>query len=91
MTMVKLFNGCDNKTTNNEAFQTDNVYVSTGTHTFANHLECACANNFTIAFEQNKAYGNQVKHHLKYMFINTSAKGKDDIYPITVSEIAAAQ
>ena len=36
LSLVKLFNGYVSKTKNNKAFQTDNVYVPTGTHTFAN-------------------------------------------------------
>ena len=40
---------------------------------------------------QNKTYDNQVKHRLKYLFANTSAKDEGEIYPVTVSEVAAAQ
>ena len=66
----------------------------------ANQLESACANYSTIAFmpredcdrnTQNEAYDNQVKHHLKYLFAYASTKDKDEIYPVTVSEITAAQ
>ena len=100
MSLVKLFNGHVKMTTNIEAFRTNNIYVPTGTHTFAHQLESARANYSTITFipredfernAQNKPYGNQVKHHLRYLFANTSAKYEDGIYPVTVSEIAAAQ
>ena len=40
---------------------------------------------------QNEAYDQQVRHHLKHLFANISTKDKDEIYPVTVSEIAAAQ
>ena len=32
-----------------------------------------------------------MRHHLKYLFANTSTKDEDEIYPVTVSEIAAGQ
>ena len=75
-------------------------YVPIGTRMFANQLESARANYSTIAFipredrernAQNETYDKQVKHHLKYLFANTSSKDEDEIYPVTVSEIAAAQ
>ena len=100
MTMVKLFNGYVKKTMNIKLFQTDDMYVPIGTHAFANQLESTRANYSTIVFmphedrersAQNKAYDNQVKQHLKYLFVNASAKDKDEIYPVMVSEIAAAQ
>ena len=40
---------------------------------------------------QNETYDKQVKPHLKYLFVNTSSKDEDEIYPVTVSEISAAQ
>ena len=40
---------------------------------------------------QNVVNDTQVMHHLKYLFANTSANDEDEIYPITVSEIAVAQ
>ena len=39
---------------------------------------------------QIEAYDQQVRHHLKYLFANTSTKDEDEIYPVTVSEIAVA-
>ena len=84
---------------NNKAFQTDNMYVTIGTCMFANQLESARATYSTIVFMQREDHEisahttvdtNQVKHHLKYLFSNTSAKDDDEIYPVTVSDIAAA-
>ena len=72
MTMVKLFNGYVKKTTNSKAFQTDDMYVPTGTYTFANQLESLRATSY-------EAYANQVKHHFEYLFPNASAKDKDEI------------
>ena len=40
---------------------------------------------------KNQAHDKQVKHHLKYLIVNASARDEDEIYPITVSEIPAAQ
>ena len=73
------------------------MYVPTGTHTFANQLGSALANYSGISFmtredgkgnAQNKAYDNQVRHHLKYLFANASTKDGDEIYPVTVTEIS---
>ena len=67
MSLLKLFNGYVKKTTNSKAFQTKNMYVPTGTHTFANQLKSARANYSTITFmprediernAQNEAYNN---------------------------------
>ena len=83
MSLVKLCNGYVKKTSNSKAFQTDDMYVPTGTHTFTNQLEFARANYSIITFmpcedhernAQSETYDNQVKHHLKYLFVNTSAK-----------------
>ena len=93
--MVKLFNGHVAKTKDSESFQIDNMYVPIGTRTFANQLESACANDSTSAFmpredrkriAANAVNDNHVKHHLKYLFPNTSAKHEDEIYPVTVSD-----
>ena len=100
MSLVKLFNGYVTKTKNSKEFQTDNMYVPIGNLTFANRLESARTTYFTITFmppkdrersAENAVNNNQVKHHLKYLFVNTSNKDADEIYPVTVSEIAAAQ
>ena len=100
MSLVNSFNGYVSKTKNSKAFQTDNVYVPIGTRTFENHLESTRANYSTIAFmpredrersAQNEVYDKQVRHHLKYLFANISAKDENEIYPVTVSEFAAAQ
>ena len=76
------------------------MYVPIGTHTFENRSESARANCSTIALipredckrsAANAVDDNRVKHRLKYLFANTRAKDKDEIYPVTVSEIAATQ
>ena len=63
-------------------------------------LESTRANYSTITFmsredckrnTENAVDDTRVKHHFKYMFVNTSTKDEDEIYPVTVSEIAAAQ
>ena len=96
MSLVKLFNDDVTKTTNSEAFQTDDMYALVGTHVFGNQLESARATYYTIAFmphedcERNKCFAvndTQVKHHLQYLCANTSAKDEDEIYPVTASEI----
>jgi hypothetical protein len=98
--LIKLFNGYVMKTTNSEDFQTDEMYVPIGTHTFVNQLESARANYSTIAFmshedRETSAYSvdndTQAKKHFKYLFANHSTKDEDEIYPVTVSEIAGAQ
>ena len=99
MSLIKLFNGYVTKTTTCEAFQTDDVYVPISTRTFANQLESAHANYSTISFmplkdckrsATNVVDASQVKHHLKYLFANASAKDGDEIYSMTVSEIDVA-
>ena len=71
------------------------MYVPTGTHMFASQLGSVRANYSEISFmtcedgkgnAQNKAYDNQVRHHLKYLFVNASTKDYDEIYPVTVTE-----
>ena len=67
---------------------------------FVNQMESGRATYSTIAFMScedcerstaNAVDDNQVNHHRKYLFANTSAKTEDEIYPVTVSEITAAQ
>ena len=76
------------------------MYVPIGTHTFINQLESTRANYSTIIFmpredQKRSTHGvvgdTQVKHRWKYLFANTRAKDEDEIYPVTVSDIAAAQ
>ena len=40
---------------------------------------------------QNAVHDTQIKFQLRYLFANTSVKDEDEIYLVTVSEIAGAQ
>ena len=78
---------------NNKAFQMDNVYVPICTHTFENQLESARPVKIAKEAHKMRLMTSRLDTILnrKYLFVNTSAKDKDEIYPVTVSEIAAAQ
>ena len=98
--LINRFNGYVNRTTNSEEFLTNDVHAQDGTHMFANQMEFARENYSAIANTSHKDCERnaqmlvddaQVKEHLKYLFANTSTKDKDEIYPVTVSEIAATQ
>ena len=88
------------KTINSKVFQTDDIYVPISTHTFANQFESTRANYSMITFMprkdferngQNAVDDTQTKHHHKSMCVSTSATDEDEIYPVMVSEITAAQ
>ena len=96
MSSVKLFNGYVTKASKSKAFQTDNMYVPTGTRMFTNHLESARTNysttsNMSSAWHERNALVivdvKQVKRHLKYLSVNTSKNDEDEIYTVMVSEI----
>ena len=98
--LINRFNGYVNRTTNSEEFLTNDVHAQSGTHVFANQMESARANYSTIANtsqedrERNAQMlvdDTQVKEHLKYLFANISTKDEDEIYPVTMSEIATTQ
>ena len=98
--LINRFNGYVNRTTNSEELLTKDVHAQDGTHVFANQIESARANYSTIAntsqedcerIAQMLVHDAQVNEHLKYLFANISTKDEDEIYPVTVSEIAATQ
>ena len=100
MTLAKLFDGYVSNKTNSEAFQMNGVYVPIGTCTFVNHLESVCANYSTISDTSHDDHerstitavnDNQVKKHNKYLFAEINKKDDDEIYLVTVSEIADSQ
>ena len=100
MVLAKLFNGYARKITNSNIFQTNNVCVPIGTRMFLNHLKSANANYSTMNDMSHDdrersaivaVINNSVKKHPKCLFANISKTDEDEIYLLTVSEIADSQ